>query len=385
MARIDRMSEREQYRTEGGYFLVVREPHKAIEQFDLLVKKFPADSAGYANLALGYFYTRDMQRALSEGRRAVEISPKNVIQRNNLGLYAMYAGDFEAAIKESRAVLELNPTFAKAHLCTALSQLGLGQADQAVQTYQRLAALDARGASIATTGLADFALYQGRPADAITILQQSVEKDLAAKDSESAAGKLVALAEAQLLHGERTQAVATADRAVALSRGDVILFPTARVYLGAEQESKALTLASELATRLGPDPQAYAALLRGEAQLKRGKTREAITTFEGAQRTANTWLGCVDLGRAYVEAGAFTEAHAQLEMCRERRGEATAVFLDDVPSFHLFPPVLYYLGRAHEGLKSPDAAEAYKTFLAIKQNGDGDPLVADARRRLASL
>ena len=384
MARIDRMSEREQYRTEGGYFLVVREPHKAIEQFDRLVKKFPADSAGYANLALAHFYSRDMQRALSEGRRAVEISPKNVIQRNNLGLYAMYAGDFEAALKESRTVLDLNPTFAKAHLCTALSQLGQGQTDQAVQTYQRLAALDARGASIAATGLADLALYEGRAGDAIPVLQQGVERDLTGKDTESAASKLAVLAEAQLLQGQRSQAVATADRAVALSRGDVILIPAARIYLGAELESKALALADELATRLGPDPQAYAALLRGEVQLKRGRTREAITTLEGAQRTANTWLGCLDLGRAYVEAGAFTEAHAQLEMCRERRGEATAVFLDDVPSYRLFPPVLYYLGRAHEGLNSPDATVSYKAFLAIKEKGDGDPLVADARRRLTA-
>jgi hypothetical protein len=85
-----------------------------------------------------------------------------------------------------------------------------------------------------------------------------------------------------------------------------------------------------------------------------------------------------------VEAGAFTEAHAQLEICRERRGEATAVFLDEVPSYHLFPPVLYYLGRAHEGLKSPEATTSYKAFLAIKEKGDGDPLVADARRRLAA-
>jgi tetratricopeptide (TPR) repeat protein len=256
--------------------------------------------------------------------------------------------------------------------------------DQAVQTYQRLAALDARGASIAAIGLADLALYEGRVGDAIPVLQQATERDLAAKDMESAAGKLVVLAEAQLLQGQRSQAVTTADRAVAMSRGDVILIPAARVFLGAGQESKTLAIADELAARLGPDPQAYAAVLRGEVQLKRGKIREAITTLEGAQRTANTWLGCVDLGRAYVEAKAFTEAHAQLEMCRERRGEATAVFLDEVPSYHLFPPALYDLGRAREGLNSPDALDAFKEFLAIREKGDVDPLVADARRRLAA-
>ena len=385
MARIDRMSQRERFRTEGGYFLVVREPNKAIEQFEQLVKQFPADSAGYANLALAYFYTRDMQRALTEGRRAVEIAPNNVLQLNNLGLYAMYAGDFDTAKAESRKVLELNPSFSKAYLCIALSQLAEGHPEEAEKTYATVSRLDAWGASIAATGLADLALYRGRAADAIPILKDGAEKDLANKDPESAANKLVTLAEAYLLDGRKAEALSNAERAVGLSRGANILLPAARVFLEAEREPKALDLAAELSQRLGPDPQAFAAIIRGDAELQRGNVREAIATLEGAQRSANTWLGCLDLGRAYLAADAFTEAHAQLEICRERRGEATAVFLDDVPSFQLFPAVLYYLGRAHQGLKSPEAAESYRSFLAIKDPADSDPMVADARRRLATL
>jgi hypothetical protein len=73
-----------------------------------------------------------------------------------------------------------------------------------------------------------------------------------------------------------------------------------------------------------------------------------------------------------------------LEACLKRRGEATAVFLDDVPTYRLFPPVYYYLGRAQEGLKSPAAAESYKTFIGIKASSTEDPLVADARRRVGN-
>ena len=66
----------------------------------------------------------------------------------------------------------------------------------------------------------------------------------------------------------------------------------------------------------------------------------------------------------------------------KRRGEAAAVYLDEVPTFRVFPPVYYYLGRTREGLKSPGAAEAFQTFLGF-QTGEGGPLAADARRRLA--
>jgi hypothetical protein len=90
------------------------------------------------------------------------------------------------------------------------------------------------------------------------------------------------------------------------------------------------------------------------------------------------------LGKAYLEAGAFTEAHSEFEVCLERRGEATSVFIDDLPTYAYLPPVYYYLGRAQEGLKSAAAADSYRTFLSIRKEGEEDPLVADARRRLVS-
>jgi hypothetical protein len=56
-----------------------------------------------------------------------------------------------------------------------------------------------------------------------------------------------------------------------------------------------------------------------------------------------------------------------------------------VPSYHLLPPVYYYQGRVREGLKSAGADDSYKAFLAIKEKGASDPLVADATKRLAAL
>jgi len=90
----------------------------------------------------------------------------------------------------------------------------------------------------------------------------------------------------------------------------------------------------------------------------------------------------LDLGRAYLDAGAFTEASSEFDACLNRRGEATSVFLDDIPSYHLLPAVYYYQGRARQGLGSAGAAESYQTFLDIKAKGAGDPLVGDARKRL---
>ena len=380
LSHIGRMSEREKLRTRGSYFLVRREPAKAIEQFEELVKRFPADTAGMANLALAHFYERDMARALADGRRAAAIYPKNVPQRNNVGLYAMYAGDFEAAISEQQAVLEMNPRFALAFVGLAISELALGRTEAAVATYGRLAQLDARGASMATAGLADAALYEGRVKDALALLDKGVEADLANKDLEAAAQKLIMAAEAQLLAGRKAQASSATERAMAMSQSVGVQFGAGRILLAVGQETNALAMAGRLSERLESDPQAYGLLLLAEAQARRGNKTDAVKLIGDARKKADTWLGRFDRARAYLALGAFAEAHSELEVCLKRRGEATALFLDESPTYHLLPPVYYYLGRAEEGLNDPGAAESYRTYLSIKTKADNDPLVADARR-----
>ena len=384
-SKIDRMSDREKFRTRSAYYLISRNPQKAIEELNELVKRYPSDSAGMSNLALTYFYTREMDKALEFGRRALELNPRDVIDRSNLGLYAMYAGDFESAVREHRAVLEANPTFVKSYQGLALSQLATGRVTEATETYLKLAKVDASGASAAAVGLADLALYEGRIADAIAILEKGIQDDVQNKiDPGDRAIKLAMLAEAHSVAGRTAQALAAADKAAAASKQDSVLFWTARVYLAAGREAKALALAKELGQRLETDPQTYGKLIEGEAELKRGKPREAITLFQEARKLADTWQGRFDLGRAYLELGSFNDAYGDFEVCLKRRGESTAIFLDEVPSLRLFPPLYYYFGRAQEGLKSPAAAESFKNFLAIKKNGAGDPMIADAQRRLAA-
>src|SRR6266478_8497765 len=170
---------------------------------------------------------------------------------------------------------------------------------------------------------------------------------------------------------------------LAHDNGGTVQFSAGRIYIEAGQTAAAQMLASQLSSHLNPDDQAYAKLLEGETYLKRGDARRAVKSFEESQKLADSWIGRFDLGRAYIEMGAYTEADSELEKCLKRRGEASAVFLDDVPTFRSFPPVYYYLARAQEGLKSPAAADSYKSFLSIKEKSDELGLIGDARRRAA--
>jgi tetratricopeptide (TPR) repeat protein len=109
-----------------------------------------------------------------------------------------------------------------------------------------------------------------------------------------------------------------------------------------------------------------------------------VTAFGEAQKILDLWLARFDLGRAYEEASHHTEALEQLDRARKRRGEATALFLDDIPSFRHLATLPYWLGRAQEGLAQTEAASAnYKAFLGLRPAGLKDPLATDARRRVA--
>jgi eukaryotic-like serine/threonine-protein kinase len=384
LANIDRMSEREKYRTRGAYYVTTRDTDKAIEEQTQLVKLYPADNAGIANLALAYFYRRDMQRALEEGQRAAEMNAGNAVQWSNVGLYAMYAGDFEGAIRDQGKVLQNYPTLQYGYIGTALPQLALGHSKEAAETYGRLEKLGPVGASAASAGLADIALYEGRTSDAVKILEKGVANDLANKNADGAATKLGTLAEAKLLMGKPTEAARDVESALAQSKETDVMFWGARGYIGAGQDQKAQAIARQLEARLQPDPQAYGKLIEGEIELNHGRAQEGLKLFLDARKIADTWMGRFDSARAYIEAGAFAQADSEIEICLKRRGEVTALFLDESPTYHLFPPVYYYLGRAQEGLSSPAAADSYKTFINIKERGGQEPLLSDARRRLGS-
>jgi hypothetical protein len=148
--------------------------------------------------------------------------------------------------------------------------------------------------------------------------------------------------------------------------------------------AKAQKLATNLSSATTSESQAYGKIIAGLIALKRKDANEAVRQITAATNLLDTWIGRYDLGRAYLEAGAFTEADAEFDECAKRRGEAIELFLDNVPTYAWFPPVYYYQGRAREGMKSAGFADFYKSYLGIRGQAPDDPLVADIRRRIGN-
>ena len=386
MARIDRMSDREKYRTRAEYFLFKHEPREAIQQYTALVRQFPSDTSAHANMALAYFELRDFPMALQEGRLAVQYAGKSVLERNNLALYAVYAGDFATGEKYAREVIQQEPGYlgGAAFGALAMAQMGQGQVEDARQTYQKLSTLGARGSSASKLGLADIALYEAKTDEAISILESGIQEDLQTKDTSAASVKSIALSQAYLHSGRNSLAVAAAEKAVAWDKQPSTLHAAGSVLSEAGQAGTAQALASQLQSSLEPDSQLYGQLLEGKIALDRGNAKNAVLALKDAAQKSDTWIGHQLLGLSYLGAGMYPEASAELEVCLKRRGEVSALYLDDLPTYRLLPPLYYYLGRVQEALKSPAASESYRAFLAIQGTGNSR-LVADAKKRASAL
>jgi tetratricopeptide (TPR) repeat protein len=214
LKHLDRMTEREKYRTLGGYYFIAGNYEKAIENYETLVRLFPADTAGHANLALAYLLVHDLARAVEEGRKAIEIYPRNPGQRTNYAMYSMYAGDFDTAIAECHRALEQSPSYEFALQTLALASAAKGDIAAARDAYAKLERASPLGASMANIGRADLALSLGRFREAVGILEAGIAADRKAEHGGDAVAKLVVLARAYFEAGHFAEALAEFDTCV---------------------------------------------------------------------------------------------------------------------------------------------------------------------------
>ena len=164
------------------------------------------------------------------------------------------------------------------------------------QAYDGMRSTGAIGASVATHGLADLAMYEGRWADAEKLLVDGIAVDEKAHNSVFQASKLVVLAEVYVAQNRAPQAARAAQEALALSKQDPIAVPAALVLLRANRRADAQTIASDFSKQFQRRSRAYGAIIEGEIARAAGRSGEAKDAFDRAQKLADLWLGRFLLG-----------------------------------------------------------------------------------------
>ena len=384
MDNVDRMSDREKYRTFATYYLgVAGNYEKAIENYEQLIKSFPADNVAYGNLALAYVRVGNVARAKEVAKRGLDIYPRNLLQRTNFAAYSVYAGDFDTAVTEAERVLGENPKYEFAYLPLALAKAGQGDLAGARAAYTRLADVSDTGKSLAALGIADLDLQTGHTSDAATRLRAALALDEKLGSSGELAAKHLALAEAAQSAGQSAPAVAEAKKAIGATRLVNVIVPAARVLIAEGSAPAARDVIKDLTNRLQTQTSAYAEVLEAELAMKEQNYSRAIELLKSAIKRQDLWLARFVLGQAYLAAGPEHAAEAldEFNKCYARRGEVMDVFFADSPTTRYLPPLYYWLGRAYQDKTS--TAKWFNEYLKVRAEAPQDALGVDIRRRLA--
>jgi tetratricopeptide (TPR) repeat protein len=383
LTHMNTMTDRERHRTLGLYYMAVSQNYeKAIESYEDLVAKYPADGAGHNNLAVAYFSTLDFAGAMEEARKVLEIYPSNLFYQQNYALFAMYAGEFDLAEEIAREVIAQDDSRYYAWLPIAIAELSRGNLDTARDSYRSMAATGERGASLANLGLADLALFEGHHQQAVDLLVQGVGVDIEAGNKRSAATKYVALAEAYSGSGDADASIEAIESALATNAGLGRQVSAALMYLELDRVEAARAISEALLAAVQKQRRAYGEMIGGLIEAREGNSVAALDRLRSALELADFWLVRFYLGRAYLDAGSYVEALDEFEIAAQRRGEAAALFQDDLPTWRYLDTLPYWRGRAQEALGMSDAAaESYTEFLARRPGEDS--LVLDARERIS--
>ncbi len=386
LQHLGKMTERERLRTMGTYYALSNENYpQAVDTYRELTGKFPADDAGFNNLAVSAFLNRQFDEAFRAGQQALQIFPRSSLYQGNLALYAMYAGEFEEARQRAEQLIEQQPEYAMAYLALASAAIAAEDYAAAEAAYGRMGQTDARGRSIAALGLADLAAYRGDLAGAAIQLREAIPIDEAAGNARGASTKRLALAKVLLDQGDPMGAVAEANAALAEQTNTRTRFQAGYIFAYAGETALAERQARELRTQLAKESRAYGYALDTLLAYQAGDYPTAIDHAVRGVELADLWWLRYLTGQTYIQMNMYAEAFAEFGRCRARLGEAAALFLDDLPTWAFSYDVDYWLGRTQESLgMQQEANDSFLRFIERAQTPEADTVV-DAQERVTRL
>lgn len=362
LKEMDSMSERERLRTLGLYYVAVAGDYpKAVESYQALVEKYPADNTGHNNLAISHYFMLDFKGAMESAGRGLEIYPNNKTVISNYALFAMLAGEFENGEKHAEALLADDAGMWKAWLPVAMGNLSRGDLQGAEAAYASMAKSSERGAPFSNLGLADIALFEGDYEKAAELLRTGIDDNSTDGNRRLLGRKYIALAEAHIGLDDADSARQALRQGLEIQQGDGQIVPAALISLSLGDTEFAADLAATLSQELQPKTRSFGKVIEGAIATQDGRYADAIDALRSGIALTDTWLSRYYLGRAYFEAGRYIEALDEFEICWQRRGEATALFLDDdEPTWRYTAPLREWIAKSREqlGMSSTTEPEA---------------------------
>ena len=148
----------------------------AIADFTRAIELYPKYSTAYTNRGLAKKNKGDLEGAIADCTRAIELDPKDAGAYSNRGIAKQAQGDLNRAIADYTRAIELDPKYAKGYTNRGIAKEEKGDMEGAIADCTRAIKLDPRYApAYSTRGLAK--KNKGDLNEAITDYTRAVELD----------------------------------------------------------------------------------------------------------------------------------------------------------------------------------------------------------------
>jgi putative PEP-CTERM system TPR-repeat lipoprotein len=324
------------------------EEHKldeARQYYDAILKQHQHDAQTYVELSTVERRIGNLQAAETTLVEGVRNNPDEPVMHAALAGYRLTSADLKGALEAGLSALKKFPDDPRLLHIVGRAQLGLGQRDRALMTFQALVHKQPRSAT-AHIDLAEGYLSQRTPGHPQWAAISEAEEALRFEPNNKAA-KLV-LARALLAHDRLSDARNLVDKLKADYANDLGVIRLDGVI--AQQQNRINEAAQIFARAVSLSEDGIDRRLLAEAELKLGQTYQA-------RKTIKDWLD------AHPGDTAMRKTWADLCVSTGQLAEASAQYLqlttmrpDDALIRNNFALMLYRLGKFDEAL--PQAREA---------------------------
>jgi serine/threonine protein kinase/tetratricopeptide (TPR) repeat protein len=381
----DRASEREKLYITAHYYADSGQLDKGITAYELYRQTYPRDSIPFTNLAGIYIQLGQLDNALENAKRAVELAPDQMSGYQNVA--TAYAG--LNRIEEARATINaaLQHKASAAGFGVQLASLDWSEGKDAdMEKELQSASVTPDGALYVLGFRASLAMTRGQVRQAREFSRQ-IEDAFDRLHLQGRADTQAQLATFESFVGNKSEAISEANAALRSSQTLQVQWSAASALALAGQGQKALSLADEI-QRAHPNdtiaqnvavPTIRAIAYLFPANPAKGDLAKAIDLENTAALYARGNTGVLfGRGMAYLQAGRLAEAQKDFQSILGLNTHGPDI---------LVVAAQLELGRIYQ--KQGDTAKAriaYQNFLAAWKDADPDvPLLHAAKAEYAKL
>jgi len=381
------VSDREQRRIEAFYYSALERYEEAAQALGLLVSLYPDDTEAHEELATAYFNLGQVQSAISELRRVLQLTPSSSLAYRNLVLYLARIGAYDEAMAAFHAAEQQKAVTPELHWGLGLAYLGQGKIPEARAEFAALGGGTGADRDLRDLYLTVTDLYQARLGRA----QADLKRQLDAAGSSPAGLHLVRrmlLGRIYLSQSKRKQAELQGDLILRTPDSDLQtndLLQAGILYARSGETGKAGVVLRRLQAVSQAPPTSWETCsyrnLEGELLLAQVRISEAEAAFNAALRASPQVDSHLGLAKVYQAQHRWALAAEQWQSVLAATGEIVQ---------NEFPPDLLLarlqLARASVQMQQPDqAAHYYRELLEMSAAGDQDWIPRAAKRELQPL